>query len=187
MRKEKKNKTALFMTIAIIFLMTFSVFGYFADSIRGKNKFNGWKIKETQNGYVLQREKQQIFSYFHPADLETINSTVELNILTLQQPVYLVFDPETESPQYIDQARLMTAEFLTDYDILVGSGVTELGEGVQLPVIDCAENQTVIKFLIGNQSRITGTNDCMTLEASYAQEIIVLVERFKLGLLGIIE
>jgi hypothetical protein len=186
MRKEKKNRFVWVLPAFIVFIMVFSVF-MVGNTGTGQSKYNGYKIKYLENGFEIEAGKTQIFSQYHPADMEIIKAPAVSSFDFTGKQAVLTFDPEQKNLEYTDYARYDLSKFLNQIGVQT-IGATTKQSNYTMPVADCSDataNITIIKFAQSNETKITKEGFCYILESAYPADAVRVETRFKLTIIGV--
>ncbi len=179
------------MPMFIVVIMVGSTFGIMLGGDSGVSTYyNDHKIKPLEEGYEIKAGDLKIYSSFHPEQVESIPSPAINSFDFIGKQAVIAFDPEQENPMYGDYARFQLGKFLNSLQIPVGAGATKEGNHT-LPIVSCenaTENTVVIVFKEGEITKIVQEDlSCYVLEAATPQDMIMVQDRFKLTLAGVME
>jgi hypothetical protein len=188
--KKKKINSSLIWTIFIAFIMVTSIVGYmWFGSDEPEFEYNGHKILRGENDYVYIKDGNEFMFTFFPGELENLANQTDLNKIK-KQMFYVTFDPNSELAEAVDVLRFEFSTELPKINVFMGQGMLNNESAVyNFPVIDCSdatENVPVIKFVKGNETKITEQYGCFTVEAKNAYDVIKIKDLILYSLLGVI-
>jgi hypothetical protein len=175
MRKGKGNKANKILPIFIVLIMVGSLFMVFNSGGGEVRKYNDIVFKQTEQGWVAKiYGKESVFAY-HPEQLEDIES----NNIILKGTDWIITFNSSESSQQMDVARLELTKTIKDYEFATVQNI---------PDLECGwNNETIIMFKLGNETKIIQDNDCTILEATYDTESIRVMNKLQYILLGVMD
>ena len=185
------------MTYFIILMMVGSALGFVVLQMGNTGTvdyYNGYKIRLTQEGYLVDYDGEQLEFFFSPRQLMSYNIS-DVMMDNFRDSTYwrVSFDPGIDDMQTMDFIRFSLSQRLQDRNIYLESGVTNTSIVYEsFPVITC-ENATasmpVIEFYDGDRSMVD-TNDadtCLQVTSQDANHRVQIYERIIYEELGIIE
>jgi hypothetical protein len=189
-QEKKKFKKEFIITGILAGVMILSVFGIMFGSFGSqsqKQTYNEFSFKSTNQGWLLDEDKEMYFDYL-PDQLETVVVSEEVKNL-FGAPIFtIVFNPNSESIEQIEKTRLKLAQHLMPEKAILYS-ITEENELYSLPLMTC-ENSTqefpVILIQEANFTEISNQDSCIIINAR-PMEIQAAAERLVYSWLGIIK
>ena len=191
MRKKQKDNKKLntFMAVFIAVIMVSSMAGMMMNNNDSQLNYNGFKFKVADNQIYTEISGETYFFYYFPADLESLNTSVELKtkIKDLQM-FYFTFDPDSESLSYIDKARFDLSNDLAKTDFFFSNAKTKESDLYDIPIITC-DNATafvpVIYFKEGNRTGFFKEGNCIIAESQTKEGFLALKDKLLYIILGV--
>jgi hypothetical protein len=201
MRTKDKEKTGIFnkrnaMGILIIVIMVMSSLGYMiieGDRSTNSDKYNGHKLLSQNNYWYIDYAGKQIRLRFHPSIMDNIPLQKDARDLINNSKILLIsINPKDKNIQSIEQIRLELEREMPDiFKEYVLTGVTESAlEYSAYNIIGCQNatvNTPVVYFTTGNNESFEYSNYCLTVKAKSGNDLLIMKDRFILGLAGIIQ
>jgi hypothetical protein len=192
-RKEKKNRTAIYMGVFVIVIMVASTLAYVLSDLNNQGtslKYNNFKFKrDAQSGqYLLNVNGQTLKFYAHPTEVEQVNMSYEVKSLLLQsQSLIVLFDPTVDQTllPFQDTFRFELAQVIPKPVI---GAVTTASPNYNFPVLSCANAtaQNPIIFLNDStDSSIQSKGACIIVNGR-GYELLRLKDRIEYGIIGVI-
>ena len=188
--KKKKTNMNLFWTLFIAFIMVSSIAGYmWFGSENPEFEYNGHKISRDDYGYNYVKDRTEFRFTFFPSELEELANQTDLSKLK-KQMFYITFDPNSKLTEAVDILRFEFSKELPEINVFMAEGIMVNESDVyDLPLIDCSdatENVPVIKLVEGNETKISENDNCFTIEAKNAYDVIKIKDLILYSLLGVI-
>lgn len=184
-----KYKTTI-ITVIIIAIMVSSTAGFiFGRDETGTSKYNGYKFKYTNSGWITTIDGNEALFHFHPLEVENVSVADDILDKLDAPQAYLTFEVG-KNLQYIDIIRF---EFINSMQNQFGtyiiSGTLNETDAYDFPIIDCinaTEDIPVIKFIFANETRAYCDGNCIIAEAQSEIEFLAIADKIRYKLFGVI-
>lgn len=186
MRKERKNKSVIYVAIFIAFIMITSVLGYiFGDSEESSMKYNKYNFYKKNLKWVTKISNAEVdFDYF-PAEIDNINLSKEIvESIKNSRMIYITYSPNQTDTDEFGYSQFELTNKLMLLNIYAGNGMTESNE-FNLPIISCANATQFVPVIVlekGVENTIKSENNCIILKG----EPLRLKDRLLYGIFGVI-
>jgi hypothetical protein len=194
----KRKKTNLIASLLLAFLMITSIAGYMSNrNPVNVLRYNNFVFRQEQDAYGNLKwyskidGKQFVFDY-NPKVLENINvSPVIRDRILSSKYVIVTFETSDRfTMNYFDRARYDLGSALYNKGINAASGIANISDDYNLPIITCANSTQqipVIYMFKGNKTEIRMEDNCIILECSENYEILALKDRLLYSVLGVMK
>lgn len=199
LKKEAKDYSWAFAAF-IMLLMIGSIFGFISyygmENSNSIENYNGFKIINQNNRWIVNLDEKTLDFYNHPQQLEQINiEPAIINELLDNNPVFVTFDPNKEMLNFVDQIRL-------DLSLSINAISGIANESLDYPNLEkitCNDTtgvfsqgnitqeyeRNIIYLKYGDSNDIRLENGCVIIEADNAQDFAELKDRLVYTLFGI--
>lgn len=199
LKKQSKDYSWAFAAF-IMLLMIGSIFGFISyygmENSNSIEDYNGFKIINQDNRWIVNLDEKTLDFYNHPQQLEHIGvEPAIVNELLDNNPVFVTFDPNENMLSFIDQIRLDLSLSIN----AIGGIANESLEYPNLEKITCNDTigvftqgnvtqqyeRNIIYLKYGDNNSINLDKGCVIIEANNAQDFAELKDRLVYTLFGI--
>ena len=202
MNEEKHNKIVI-GTIILLLVLSIGAIVIYQKIQQSKQTFtyNGFTVAKEENdgltSYQIQFFKEGteqpfiINSRYNPKSLENISIAADIRDLIVKEKLYITMAPTLSGKGTVAFAEIdkyTENPFL--FNLPTSPALLQKVEGNELPLMTCegvSPVTSVIKFNIGDQTRIYEDNGCVIIQATNEDELIRAADRLSLTLLGIMK
>jgi len=187
MKKEFKLKK-LILPLFIIFIMVFSIFGYFSASNETieKEEYHGFSFVKSDQGWLTYKEDRPLLIQTDPSLLESISEiSISLDELNTAQKIYLTFNPQEDIYRASNQLSIQLSSLINTPIVLACTEDVE--ECSNTPLKTCRDATNSVKVIQFKQSEIpkmSYENNCLSTEGDY-QNALIFIDKLTLILNGI--
>ncbi|MFH1133412.1 MAG: hypothetical protein V1735_02900 [Nanoarchaeota archaeon] len=188
-RRQKKNKTIVWLTVAIAIIMVTSIAGYFTDEMTEKKRYGRYSFTVREDGIYTQVNSTWLKFRYYPDKLQEIPLDKEVMAQLMQaRAVMITFEPGAEDGATVDLLRLeMSKEMPALFGTYVVMGVTN-NSNLLLPEVTCQNATSYMPVLYlkdtGNVS-VTAQDGCIILQGD-KQGLAIAKDRLYYTYLGIL-
>lgn len=183
--KEKKaeRRKQLLIGGIIAFVMIASIIGFAvtntSDEVQNRVKYKDYVFYRTESGWVTTIANTRFGFRSIPLDLENIT----MPNLIIPSKVYLT----TDSSEMIngDYSLSRLAGILQYKGINVQRACIDPGCGLDVPLVKCSEQKSIIYIKYGNFTGLHQDGNCLAIEAENNDDLDKLTERVVYFLLGV--
>jgi len=191
--KEGKKKTnwALWITVALVFLMVSSTLGFISLQTQGTQlTYNGYDFVQTNQGYSTSIDDTQMTFQYFPDTIDHIEVPQSLlNTILNSKVVTVTYNPQDNNTESLALIQYNLFKTLEIKDIYIIRALTN-NTGYNLPQVSC-DNATfqnpVIHLKTGNQTEFTKENNCLIVSGYNRVEFAQIHDRLLYGLLEVIQ
>ena len=192
-KKTERNKTALYMSILIIFIMVTSGFGvmfYGFSNPSSTVKYKDFKFKLTQQGYQTKINGNQYYFEALPQDVEDIPIEFGTKYTILNsQAVIITSDPDSAYKEELALAHYNLNQMVLSLNKNVANAFTK--ENENLPVVTCMNSSLQFPVIEIVESNVTeasmGDNGCVTVEFDSSFNLRRITSKIMYLILGVID
>jgi len=173
-QKKKEKRNQIVIAIILSFLMIGSMAGIVLNQNNTNEKYNGYKFKITENGYLTKVNGQEfLFNYF-PEDIEEFKINKDFcEKLQNSEMIQILLEPESQSAMYIDAIRLNLKQTLNQPIITRITNESEKYNAYEIASCDNSTEKTpIIFFKESDNNSITIDNNCLVIEAKQSNFLI---------------
>lgn len=189
-RKLVSNK--VLVSLFISFIMITSILGFILGGFtqtKEELEYNNHKFTRSGNYWETEVSNIKARVNFFPTELEDVNVSDEvISRIKSTKMVYITKPMQGNNLEAIGLASFELADFLVPLQIFSQAAISDNNTGYALPLLTC-QNTTifvpVISFENANQTQAYLNEDCIIIEAQYAQGFIQLKDKIILKFLGI--
>jgi|SRR3989344_1506377 len=177
MKKQSKLKK-LILPLFIIFIMVFSIFGYFSDSNGNAEKkdYHGYKFVDSGQGWITYKGDKQIIIQTDPSILQYYQDiNIKLDDLNSAEKIYLTLNPQ-ESVYGAANILLNQLQSLTSTQIILAC-TEDVEECSNIPLKTCDDASQSVKIIQLRQSetqKMSYQNNCLLIEGDYQNSLIFI-------------
>ncbi|RJQ15483.1 hypothetical protein C4573_04975 [Candidatus Woesearchaeota archaeon] len=191
MRKQKKNRTALWMGLFVVFIMVASTFAFiYSYNADTTLTYNGIKFKQdVQTGAYSAKIDKQLYQFFyHPTAVESFAlDAAAIPALKNAQAIAVTFDPNANQQQllYVDGFRFELEKYVNKQ---VYSAVINESSIYPFAVFTCDNATAQIPVIYLNDSfepSFIYENNCLIVNAK-GIDLLAMRDRVLYGYLGVI-
>jgi hypothetical protein len=194
--RRKESNMKKFAVLVPLLLVGIMILSMFMAGSGGEGatttKYNGFKVKEYENGYYVNIEDKNALFQYAPQLLEDINITGYMGIFDTAPMIYVTYDPDSD---FVEEFALSQYRLEGDLYNVKGTyvikGLTKEQEGTKLLPITCmnaTQHVPVIEFAEGNETiiNILGGN-CMRAITRNKNDVTRVEDRIKYYLYGVMD
>jgi hypothetical protein len=186
-RKKKEKRNQIIIAIFLSLTMVASMLGIMLNQDDTTTKYNGFKFRTTDNGYTADINGKEMIFGFLPEKVEQFDIPVMYcNNLQKATAINILFEPETQSLQFIDFIRL---DFQDKFTQPILSSVTEKSNNYPtFNVASCdnaSQEMPIIYFKESLNNSVSVENNCLIVESS-GQSLIMFRDRILYCYAGVI-
>lgn len=195
--KEKKDKTAVYMSIFLGGLMILSAFGVFFwnPSSESDLSYGKFTFKSANNMWTTKINKKDVSFYLLPDQVSHLSNKQANQLLKNSQGIVLSFNPEvneTTKLQAIDVFKFEFVNMITNSykEKKIGFAIFEKSQKSTVPVINCQNSSIVIPVVVidyGNETNIKTTGDCIVVKAADEYGLLAVLDNLRYNLYGVFE
>jgi hypothetical protein len=201
MKRRNEEKPGIFtkrnaVGLLIVIIMVMSTLGYMiieGDQNSNSDRYNGHKLISQNNYWYIEYAGKQIRLRFHPSTVDNIPLQSDARDLINKSKVLLLsINPEDKNIQYVELVRLELEREMPDlFKEYVLTGVVNSTPAYSaFNKISC-QNATidapVVFFTTGSNESFEYSGYCLTVKAKSGNDLLIMKDRFILGLAGIIQ
>lgn len=188
-KKQKSNKTRLFLPIFIALIMITSILGFMhSPDTEQQYKYNGHLFTQTDKGWVTYVNNRPLSLAYDPQSLESISiDDISLSELNSAQKTYLSTNPEDNLNQvalYNFQQNIIPLLSTR----LVTSCTVDIPKCSEKPIKTCEDASDDVKVVIlesSNQTAVKYKDNCLIIQGKN-QNLTQATDKLTLKLWGII-
>ncbi len=188
MNIKKKSAMALF----IAFIMIFSIFGLFLDSInfssQQKITYNNYKFTQTEKGWMTNYQGQELYFFLSPQMIEQNKINKEaIEKLNQAQKIQITYDANSTNRELFAELQYMLENTLTNIlkkEINIGLFNANI---TNIITCESATQENPVILLEEGNNEIIYENNCLRLKSSEDIESLKQTEVIIYQMLGIIQ
>lgn len=165
-KKKKEKRNQIIIAIILSVLMIGSMAGIMLNQKNTTNKYNGYKFKVTEQGYVTEVNNKQFYFTHLPNQIEEFKISNSFSQkLQNSDVIQVLFEPETQSAMYLDYIRL---DFEKNFNQAVISLITNESTKYNYNIGSCdnaTEKMPMIYFIEDNNNSISVDNNCLIVKS----------------------
>lgn len=188
-KKQKSNKTRLFLPVFIAIIMITSILGFMnSPDTEQQYKYNDHLFTQTDKGWITYVNNRPLLLAYDPQSLESISiDDISLSELNSAQKTYLSTNPEDNLNQvalYNFQQNiipLLSARLVT-------SCTVDIPQCSEKPIKTCEDASDDVKVIIiksSNQTAVKYRDNCLTIQGKN-QNLTQATDKLTLRLWSII-
>jgi len=186
MRKQKKNRTGIIVSVFIVFIMVTSVIGFiFGGNQTPPVHYKGYKFTQTSRGWRTTINNQNFYLSYTPNDVELL----ELPDFPKSLEIDVTYDPNSTYKESIAQAIFELSTILSANGVFIRQGFTT-NNTYGIPIITCADATPyipVVLFLNSNKSEAIKEENCFIIHSFDENSFLPYADRIIYETLEIME